>query len=85
MTPEPKIIFDPAPDPLETRVRFVCGALFGLIPATCIAVTVGPFSFIESIAIFGVGVALCALLAVRYGDDFWYGAIRAIRVIWDLL
>jgi len=79
MTPEPKIIFDPEPDPLETKVRFVCGALFGLVPATCIVVTVGSFSVIASIAVFGVSVALCALLAVRYGDDFWLGAIRAIR------
>jgi hypothetical protein len=79
MTPEPKIIFDPQPDPLETKVRFVCGALFGLVPATCVVVTVGSLPLIASIAVFGVSVALCALLAVLYGDDFWYGVIRVIR------
>ena len=79
MTSDPKIIFDPEQDPLETQVRFVCGALFGLVPAICFVVTARSFSLIEYVAIFGVSVAVCALLAVRYGDEFWYGVLKAIR------
>ncbi len=76
MPADPRIYFDPEPDPLETTVRLVCGAVFGLVPAAAIAWTYGPFTAIGSIALFGTSAALCALLALRYGDDFWHTAIR---------
>lgn len=81
MSSDPKIIFDPEPDPLETSVRLACGAVFGLVPAGCIALLAGPFTVVECIALFGTGAAVCGLLAMRYGDAFWHAVLQAIRAL----
>ena len=60
------------PDPLEKRIRFGCGFTFGLlITALC-----GLF-WLVSTAYYVVAIALLVaiifgVLAMRYGDRFWY-------------
>jgi len=60
------------PDPLEKKIRFGCGFVFGFL-------IVGFSGFLWSIstayyvAAFAVLCAMvCGLLAMRYGDRFWY-------------
>lgn len=63
-------------DPLETVVRFVCGALAGALVGFWTGLRVELSSFL---AMLGITVVFClvfAFCAVRYGDDFWIGLLR---------
>jgi hypothetical protein len=60
------------PDPMEKRIRFGCGFLFGLV--------IGLFEFARVlytsaglvVAVSAVSAALvCCWLAMKYGDRFW--------------
>jgi hypothetical protein len=59
------------PDRLEKQIRFGCGFVFGALVGFFAALR----AFAETVGVLAVtmGVAVtCALLAVRYGDRFWY-------------
>jgi hypothetical protein len=53
-------------------VRFVCGAIIGVVVGFSWVFLLSPF---ESAAgdwvVFVAAVLICAFLAVRYGDAFW--------------
>jgi len=76
---DPNIVFNPAPDPLERKVRLVCGGLMGLLIAFVLCVKLGPFSAIATIVVGLASVVTCALCALRYGDRFWHGVSQALR------
>ena len=65
----------PEPDAFTKKVRAVCGALLGLFIGFEILKYFGPFGQGGVVVVFGGAVAASALLAVRYGDDFWREAI----------
>lgn len=63
-------------DPLETVVRFVCGALAGGLVGFYMGFRWKLSGFLPMLAItmgFSLVFAFCA---VRYGDDFWHGLMR---------
>lgn len=70
-----------APDQLEKGIRFGCGLVAGAI--------LGGLGALYSLAddlftcvLLGAGMALLfGVLAVRYGDRFWYG-LRHLRWFW---
>jgi hypothetical protein len=60
------------PDPLEKKVRFGCGFVFGLL-----IVGFSGFMWMVVGGYYVVALAMacglvCGLLAIRYGDHFWY-------------
>jgi Na+-driven multidrug efflux pump len=66
-------------DRLEFWVRFVCGALFGLLVGLYIA-----FNLLEGPVVVALGITLGVALgfgvaAVRYGDRFWQRTLRILR------
>lgn len=81
MDDDSKIIFLHKPDPLERGIRLVCGGLLGLV-----------LGFWSSLRLrlplwAGVGVTVtlvvtCACAARKYGDQFWYEVLGAVRWPW---
>jgi len=71
---------DPPKDWFEFWVRFVCGALLGIVFATLFCLRFFYSTDCAWLAIPASGL-LCALGAARYGDNFWV-ALRAIRWRW---
>jgi hypothetical protein len=62
-----------SPDRFERIVRFVCGGLFGLVLGLGLAVGVFEFEDAPEVMSTTIGCALlCAVLAMRFGDRFWY-------------
>jgi hypothetical protein len=60
------------PDKTENKIRFGCGFIFGLVLGFVyaigwVAVTWGVF-----VAIVIATAIVCGLLAMKYGDSFWY-------------
>ena len=77
----PFVLRDPQRDPLERRVRLVCGALLGLLVALLLWFQFGPFSPLVWILVLLVCASGGALLALRYGDNFWHQAIESLRAL----
>lgn len=74
----------PKTDWLEFWVRFVCGALLGIVVSLGLVLNlifVGDSFKLPASLIAGiVGVTLvCGLAAARYGDRFWYSILRLWR------
>jgi hypothetical protein len=67
------VMSDPPPDRIERAVRVGCGGLFGLATGLAIAIYVALSTASEMVLIVAVFAAVCALLALRFGDRFWYG------------
>lgn len=78
---DPDIVYHAESRTLERSVRLVCGGVFGVIPGLWLAAELGEFEGDAVAAIVGVSVLVFALLAMRYGDEFWHAAARAIRAI----
>lgn len=72
-------------DKLELWIRFICGALLGLV----LGLTLILDRFEGSIHFaFGGVIAISlifAVLAARYGDRFWYAVLRWLRSVLGLL
>jgi len=70
--------YDHEPDPMEKKIRFGCGFLFGLV--------IGFFEFARTMYRYNstgaviscavISVFLCGWLALKYGDRFWQGLPR---------
>jgi hypothetical protein len=71
MADDRPINFDPELDPLERKVRLVCGVLLGLVVAYFLWFFFGPFSPLLLVVVPLSCAAACALFALRYGDRFW--------------
>jgi hypothetical protein len=67
-----KILFFRQPDPLERGVRLVCGGLLGLVVGGWSSFRWG-FSWPVSIGLTVAAIAICAVGALKYGDDFCLG------------
>lgn len=63
-------------DPLETVVRFVCGALVGALVGFWMGFRLKLSGFLPMLAITMCFCLVFAFCAVRYGDDFWHGLMR---------
>jgi predicted membrane chloride channel (bestrophin family) len=66
-------------DRLEFWVRFVCGALFGLLLGLYFA-----FNLLEGPFVLALGITLgislgFGMAAVRYGDRFWERILPILR------
>lgn len=59
------------PDAFELKVRFACGALFGLAVGLGICVSLSPLSALGACILVGVVVLVCGICAARFGDSFW--------------
>lgn len=64
------------PDPLQTVVRFVCGALAGALVGFWMGVRLDLSGFLAMLGITLVFCLVFAFCAVRYGDGFWYGLLK---------
>jgi hypothetical protein len=70
---------DNEPDPLEKKIRFGCGFIFGL--------AVGGAEFARSTyesvgliaAITVIAALACGFIALKYGDRFWHWMIERWR------
>jgi hypothetical protein len=66
---------DPPPTPLVKKTRIGCGAIFGLV----VGLFGGIYWFGLSAGwLWGFAVLLaivCAVLALRYGDRFWFAIV----------
>jgi hypothetical protein len=75
-------------DWLEFWVRFVCGALLGILIAFALILNLfplieDPFEHPANPVVGTVGVMLvCGFAAVRYGDRFWCSILRHLRHWW---
>ena len=70
------------PDRLERRIRFGCGFVAGSILGVLGALYLLADNLFTC-ALLGAGVALLfGILAVRYGDRFWYG-LRHLLWFWS--
>jgi hypothetical protein len=61
------------------RVRFVCGALLGLLFGLWLHLYVGPFGLLFAVVVATGSATVCGVLAVRYGDAFWHSVMSALR------
>jgi hypothetical protein len=69
----------PRPDRVELVVRFLCGSILGLAFGLYVAVST-PLSTATEFVI-ALCVTTCGLLALRYGDRFWF-ALRHLKWLW---
>jgi hypothetical protein len=60
------------PDPLEKRIRFGCGSLFGLIFGCYAAFKTWPENMYVDIALVIIIILTCGTLAMKQGDGFWH-------------
>ena len=75
----PLFLLNQKPDALEIWIRAGCGALLGLLVASCVWIRIYPVSIIWVAMLFLSSIVGCVWGAVHYGDSFWIGAIHAIR------
>ncbi|AKJ30164.1 hypothetical protein [Caldimonas brevitalea] len=73
-----RIQFDPKPDPLEQKVRLVCGALLGVLVAGGMFLEFGPFDAAGTVVLVLVCILGCALGALQGGDRFWTAFLRLL-------
>jgi hypothetical protein len=70
------------PDRTERRIRFGCGALFGVLVATVLLLNLGclpwPWWLVVAVAIVG----WCGYEAMVQGDRFWSHGYDGIRSWW---
>ena len=69
--------YEHKPDPLEKKVRFGCGFLFGLLVGFFEAARYLYRHYPASMLTTGivVGALICGWLAMRYGDRFWFSML----------
>jgi hypothetical protein len=69
---------DPPRDTQERNIRIVCGGLLGLFIAGVIGFNTDP-SWTAWALLCAICAAVCAWLAVRYGDGFWHRMLQLMR------
>jgi hypothetical protein len=79
MDSEPRMPFDQEPDALEKRIRAGFGVALGVLVSVIAWAKLGPFDRGPTAALFLLSILGCGYGAVRYGDRFWYGFLRALR------
>jgi hypothetical protein len=58
---------------MEKVTRFVCGAILGFFVGLYFIATWRIVSFCAGIGIWVATMLLCGSLALKLGDEFWYG------------
>ncbi len=73
--------YDHKPDPLEKKIRFGCGFLFGLVIVFFeFARTIYRHNSVGFVITCAVILALvCGWLALKYGDRFWHYVLERVR------
>jgi hypothetical protein len=79
LKPDPKILFDHRPDPLERKIRAVCGSVLGTVIALSIWIHVFPLGVLGTTLLFAIPIVGCAWGAMKYGDDFWHSVVPWLR------
>jgi len=70
-------------DRMEFWVRFICGALFGMLMAFGSLLRMTIYHFTPGVAVAGVVIVLFFAFGSAFGgDDFWYGMFRRSRRWW---
>jgi len=72
----------PEPDRVELLVRFVCGSIFGLSLGVLVALNMALSSLLEFFGLLGLFAAGCGVLALRFGDRFWWGLRHLRHLLW---
>jgi len=67
------------PDTFELTVRFVCGALAGVLLGLWIAVYSWPLAPLQLSGIFIASATAFGYLAVKFGDAFWRVVLQLLR------
>jgi hypothetical protein len=70
------------PDRLEKGIRFVCGFALGAVLGSFAAAYYDAPGLGAAVGIAAATAVVCGLLAVRYGDRFWYGLRRLRWFFW---
>ncbi len=76
---EPWIVYDRVPDQLEIIVRGICGAFFGLFLTFWIWRLWDGWAVLHIVIFASVLTIICAWLAAKKGDAFWYQVGKFIR------
>lgn len=58
---------------VEKATRFGCGALLGLFVGLYFIAKWSVMSFGVAVTVWGAAMLICGYLAMKYGDEFWYG------------
>jgi hypothetical protein len=58
---------------MEKVTRFGCGALLGFFVGLYLIAKWTIMSFSVAAGVWAVAILVCGNLALRYGDEFWYG------------
>ena len=58
---------------MEKATRFGCGALLGFFVGLYLIAKWTIMSFGVTASVCAVAIFVCGFLALRYGDEFWYG------------
>lgn len=66
-------------DEAEKVTRFGCGALLGVIVGIMLVITFTLSNFGFIVATVVAAVMVSGLLALKYGDEFWYSATSWIK------
>lgn len=63
---------DPEVSKSEKVTRIGCGAILGLVLGISFVVQLSFSSFGSVVTVIIVAICVCAYLALKYGDEFWY-------------
>ena len=58
---------------MEKATRIGCGALLGCFVGLYLIAKWTIMSFGVAAGVWAVAILVCGYLALRYGDEFWYG------------
>jgi len=58
---------------VEKVTRFGCGALLGLFVGLYFIAKWSVVSLGVAVTVWGATIIVCGYLAMKYGDEFWYG------------
>jgi hypothetical protein len=79
MPEKPWIIYERVPDRLEISVRAICGAFLGLFLTFWIWRIWDGWAVLHIVIFASVLTIICAWLAAKKGDAFWYQVGKFIR------
>ena len=70
------------PDPLEVKVRAVCGALLGVVIAIGLWFTFGPLGAAMTSVLLIFCVVGCGIGAVKWGNPFWHKVVPWLQLFY---
>ncbi|HEX8272587.1 MAG TPA: hypothetical protein VF615_08030 [Longimicrobiaceae bacterium] len=70
------------PDALERAIRFTCGFFFGVGLAFLLTLQKPLATDGGNLAVMAAAAGVCGLMAMRFGDGFWYWISANLEWIW---